>query len=238
VARIVKEHKVRKNEILDAAYALIFSRGYEQTTIEAIIGETGIAKGTFYHYFKSKLDLLDSLIERMTDKVVEAGREVIRSDLDALQKFRRLFEEGGSIKLEHREMLIPALKYLVSDDNLVARHRTMKRMIEKMRPVYTAIIRQGVDEGVFDTDYADDAVELVLGLWSNLSDVSARLLFDLDEKPGNLDLLKHKLRMYEHAAERILGAREGSLRLYDWDKIDEFTRDMMVGKGVENDKNR
>ena len=71
MARIVKAHDVRKKEILDTAYALIYSVGYEQTTIEAIIGEMGIAKGTFYHYFKSKLDLLDSLVERMTYRIKE-----------------------------------------------------------------------------------------------------------------------------------------------------------------------
>lgn len=237
MARIVKEHGVRKNEILDVAYALIYSRGYEQTTVEAIIRETAIAKGTFYHYFKSKLDLLDSLVERMTDRMVEAGEEVIRSDLDAIQKFRRLFEVGGAIKFEHREMLIPALRYLVSDENLVARNRTMRRMIEKLKHVYTDIIRQGVSEGVFDTPYVDDAVELILGLWSVLGDVSARLLFDLAGKPGNMDLLKHKLRMYENAAERILGAREGSLKLYDWELIDDFASYMMKEREAANDTN-
>jgi AcrR family transcriptional regulator len=238
VARIVKAHNVRKNEILDTAYALIFSVGYEQTTIEAIIGEMGIAKGTFYHYFKSKLDLLDSLVERMTDRIMESSRTVIESEKGAVQKFKDLFEMGGAIKLEHREMLVPALKYLVSDENLIARHRMMKSMLEKLTPVYAAIIRQGISEGVFDTPYPDDVVELILGMWYSLGVLTAKLIFDLDKKPENIKILEKKLRLHEHAMERILGAKEGSLTLYDWRLIERFVTDMKGMKEEDGDNNR
>lgn len=238
MARIVKEHDVRKNEILDTAYSLIYRVGYEQTTIEAIIGETGIAKGTFYHYFKSKLDLLDSLVERMTDKIQAGSMAVIESEKGALQKFRDLFEMGGTIKLEHREMLIPALKYLVSDENLIARHRMMRRAIEKLTPVYAAIIRQGVSEGVFDTPYPDDVVELILGMWYSLSELTAKLIFELDKKPENIKILGSKLRLHEHAMERILGAEEGSLKLYDLWLIERFVTNMKPVKEEDGDNNR
>jgi AcrR family transcriptional regulator len=238
VARIVKEHDVRKNEILDTAYSLIYRVGYEQTTIEAIIGETGIAKGTFYHYFKSKLDLLDSLVERMTDRIKEDSRTVIESKKGAIEKFRDFFEMGGAIKLEHREMLIPALKYLFSDENLIARHRTMRKAIEKLAPVYAAIIRQGVSEGVFDTPYPDDVVELILGMGYTLGELTAKLLFELDRKPENIKILERKLRMHEHTMERILGAEEGSLKLYDWRLIERFVTYMKAAKEEDGDNNR
>jgi AcrR family transcriptional regulator len=237
VARVVKEHEVRKNEILDTSYALIYRVGYEQTTIEAIIGEMGIAKGTFYHYFKSKLDLLDSLVERMTDRIVEKSRAVIESNENALQKFRDLFEIGGAVKLEHREMLVPALKYLFSDENLIARHRTMRKAIEKLAPVYAAIIRQGVSEGVFDTPYPDDVVELILGMGYAFGELTAKLIFELDKKPENIKILERKLRMHEHTMERILGAEEGSLKLYDWQLIERFVTDMKAVK-EEGDNSR
>ncbi len=238
MARIVKEHGVRKNEILDAAYELIYRVGYEQTTIEAIIAETGIAKGTFYHYFKSKLDLLDSLVERMTDRIREGSRAVIESNKNALQKFKDLFEMGGAIKLAHREMLMPALKYLVSDENLIARTKMMRMMLEKLTPVYASIIRQGIEEGVFDTPYPDDVVELILGMGYTFSELTAKLIFELDKKPENIKILEKKLRLHEHAMERILGAEEGSLRLYDWRLIERFVTDMKPAKEEDGDNSR
>ncbi|MBN2323578.1 MAG: TetR/AcrR family transcriptional regulator [Spirochaetes bacterium] len=238
MARIVKAHDVRKNEILDTAYELIYRVGYEQATVEAIIEETGIAKGTFYHYFKSKLDLLDSLVERMTDRIVEKSRTVIESKENALRKFRDLFEIGGAVKLEHREMLVPALKYLFSDENLIARHWTMKKAIEKLAPVYAAIIRQGVTEGVFDTPYPDDVVELILGMGYTFGELTAKLIFELDKRPENIKILERKLRMYEHTMERILGAEEGSLKLYDWRMIERFVTDMETAKEEDDDNSR
>ena len=66
--RIVKDPDVRRNEILDVAQKQFYQKGYEQTAIRDVIDEVGIAKGTFYYYFNSKLDLLDAMIERMFDQ--------------------------------------------------------------------------------------------------------------------------------------------------------------------------
>ena len=54
MARIVKEADERRNEILDAAETLFTEKGYSKTTIIDILNQVGIAKGTFYYYFKSK----------------------------------------------------------------------------------------------------------------------------------------------------------------------------------------
>ena len=52
--RIVKEHEERKNEILDTAEILFEEKGYDKCSVNDILNRIGIAKGTFYHYFKSK----------------------------------------------------------------------------------------------------------------------------------------------------------------------------------------
>ncbi len=54
MARIVKEYSVRRNEILDAARQLVYTKGYEQMTIQDILDYLQISKGAFYHYFDSK----------------------------------------------------------------------------------------------------------------------------------------------------------------------------------------
>ena len=62
MARGVKEAERRRNEILDAAQHLFYSKGYDEPSIQEIIDAVGIAKGTFYHHFESKQELLDHLI--------------------------------------------------------------------------------------------------------------------------------------------------------------------------------
>ena len=68
MARTVKPPDVRRNEILDVAQRLFYTKGYRKTSVNDIIDEIDIAKGTFYHHFPSKQALLDAL----TDRVLEA----------------------------------------------------------------------------------------------------------------------------------------------------------------------
>ncbi len=62
-----------RNALVEAALKLIGSRGYDNVTVEAITAECGVAKGTFYHYFKSKDDILRELSGSLYDSLGEAA---------------------------------------------------------------------------------------------------------------------------------------------------------------------
>ena len=64
MARIVniEEYNQKRTEILNTAQKLVYTIGYDQMTIQDILDETKMSKGAFYHYFKSKGDLLEGLI--------------------------------------------------------------------------------------------------------------------------------------------------------------------------------
>lgn len=65
----------RKQKLLQIAYCLFLSKGYEETSIDEIIEEARIAKGTFYYHFKSKEALLESLINKMITEKVEQAKK-------------------------------------------------------------------------------------------------------------------------------------------------------------------
>lgn len=67
-----------KSRIVDAAWKLFYEQGYEDTTVEDIIAASGTSKGSFYHYFGSKDDLLGSLAYLFDEKYEEL------SDAEAL----------------------------------------------------------------------------------------------------------------------------------------------------------
>lgn len=74
--RTVKEYEERRNEILDTAEKLFVSKGYMKTTVNDILREIGIAKGTFYHYFKSKEEVMDAIITRIVNADVVAAKRL------------------------------------------------------------------------------------------------------------------------------------------------------------------
>ncbi|HKG91608.1 MAG TPA: TetR/AcrR family transcriptional regulator [Gemmatimonadaceae bacterium] len=69
----------RPQEILDAALRVFAAQGYRQTRLEEIAEAAGVTKGTIYHYFESKEDLLLQIVEQKHahafDRLVELVRE-------------------------------------------------------------------------------------------------------------------------------------------------------------------
>ncbi|MEO8612545.1 MAG: helix-turn-helix domain-containing protein, partial [Chloroflexota bacterium] len=62
MVRVVKEqdYAEKRNEILDTAQRLVFSKGYERLTIQDILQALNISKGALYHYFDSKQAVLEA----------------------------------------------------------------------------------------------------------------------------------------------------------------------------------
>ena len=113
MAKVVKEYDERKTELLDTAQVLFYQKGYENTSVADIIEAVGIAKGTFYHYFKTKEDLLDQLIERISEAIL-SQLEIIANDntLNAIDKFNKFYVDAGNYKKENKEAIIVAARVL------------------------------------------------------------------------------------------------------------------------------
>ncbi len=213
--RVVKEHDVRRSEILACAQALFDSAGYEDTTVNAIIEKAGIAKGTFYHYFAGKEDLLNDLVDEISTRLFDAISPIATGRDAATEKLRKVHDVAGGIKSMHAAMLLRYLRVFYRPDNLVARHRMTERMLARAVPLYAQIVRQGVHEGVFDTRYPEESAEIFLRTWSGLGERFARLLMEAESRPERLSEAERMFAVYEEAAERLLGAAAGSLHLAD-----------------------
>ena len=55
-----KRQKPQKKKIVSAAWKLFYEQGYDNTTVDDIVEESGTSKGSFYHYFEGKDALLSS----------------------------------------------------------------------------------------------------------------------------------------------------------------------------------
>lgn len=71
----------KKEQILEAATKLILKKGYSHTSVEDITNEMGIAKGSFYTYFKSKNLLLKTIAEKKIDKMIEKQDNILKNAL-------------------------------------------------------------------------------------------------------------------------------------------------------------
>lgn len=77
-----KSSKKTKSKIVEAAWKLFYDQGYENTTVEEIIDESGTSKGSFYHYFEGKDALLGSLAYMFDEKYEELKKIIIKCESD------------------------------------------------------------------------------------------------------------------------------------------------------------
>jgi AcrR family transcriptional regulator len=225
--RISKEYDERLNELLDTAQQLFFEKGYEKTSVNHIIDKVGIAKGTFYHYFKTKSELLDKLVERFAEELLGKMRKLVkRTDLDAVQKLNGMFALGRSIKAKNVKLMKLLLQSLYNEDNLVLRHRIIKSRMVLTMPEFKKILEQGKQEGLFQmSGDPGEIAELIYFLGININEIAGEMILTLNEQPGNIDIIERKINAYEAAVERILGIAEGSIKVVDRDFIHLFVMD-------------
>lgn len=216
-----QEHAARRNEILDVALRLVYTRGFEQMSIQDILNALGMSKGAFYHYFQSKSELLEALIERM---MYEAEKDIIpkvqNPDRSALEKINDFFDSSVRWKTARKDLMMAIMRAWYSDDNAILRQKLTAIAIDRYSPWINQIIHQGVEEGVFETPYSDLLGEVVYHLVQGLGEgMAARLLgagpvLDVD--------FTRSVAAYTDALERVLGAPAGSLVLIAPEMLKEW----------------
>ena len=196
----VERTETRKNEILNVAENLFVEKGYEQTTINDILIESGIAKGSLYYHYKSKEDVLDGIIKRRGDANIEVANRIAQADnLDARAKLLQvmLAQKPGD---QRQEQLTADLEKSSNGQMFL---KSLTDIILRLAPVLQAIVEQGISEGVFDTPYPLESVEILLA--------AAHALFDNADLPWTPEEQMRKMMALVLTAERTLGAAEGSL---------------------------
>jgi len=228
MARIFKEeeYNTHRNEILDVVQGLFYTKGYEQTTIQDILNASQISKGAFYHYFNSKQDLLEALVNRTTAAALDVIRPIVDDpDLPAMEKFSLIFNTAAAWKTDRMDLMLSLLRAWYADDNALFRQKTIGSSLKEFAPILAEVIRQGIVEGVFSTPYHDQIGEVLLSLFQGMGDSVVSDYMVLLGEPTEAERMESyqhivkRVAAYTTALERVLGAREGSLSLVDVDML-------------------
>lgn len=225
MARIVKEeeYNAKRNEILDFAMSLVYSKGYEQMTIQDILDGLQISRGALYHYFDSKQALLDALVDRMGKEAEQTLLPIVQDpDLSAIQKFHRYFEASARWKTDQRSLITSLLRMWYSDENAYIRQKMTSESLIHTARLFEPIIRQGIEEKVFTTQYPEQVAEIIAGVALSLSDNIIGLLLSPHPDQATIQELETILDAYVDTIERILGAPSGSLKVFEADAFDEL----------------
>lgn len=190
----------RKDEILKVARNLFLTKDYDKTTMVDIMDALEIAKGTIYHYFKSKEALFEAVIEDIVEENIKHMRTLVKNTpKNALEKIQVLVN-AGNISQENEKIL----EQLQKPANDVLHSRLLAATLMKQAPLYAEIIQQGCDEGIFRTEAPLECAEFILS--------AIQFLTDMGIYPWTEEDLKRRMQAFPILIERLLQAPPGSFQ--------------------------
>lgn len=197
--RISKEAEDRRNEILDTAEMLFFTKGYARTTVNDMLQEIGIAKGTFYYYFKSKEEVMDAVVMRYIDAGVDAAKRIAADPkLSVHEKLLQMIMAQKPDTESKGQMI----EHFHQAENAQLHQKSLTATILKLTPVLTEVIEQGIKEGLFHCPYPKETMEFLL--------VASQFLFDEGIFKWQPEEIIHKIQAFIYIMETTLGAEKGS----------------------------
>ncbi|MCC2538213.1 TetR/AcrR family transcriptional regulator [Bacillus paranthracis] len=198
--RIVKEYEERRKEILETAERLFLTKGYTKTTVNDILKEIGIAKGTFYHYFKSKEEVMDEIIMRIIKEDVAKAKVIVSNpNIPVLEKLFRVLMEQSPKSGDVKDKMIEQFH---QPNNAEMHQKSLVQSIIHLSPILTEILEQGIEEGIFSTSYPQETIELLLS--------SAQVIFDDGLFQWKPEEMMRRVKAYIKMMEVSVGAKEGS----------------------------
>lgn len=196
--KVIKNGEERKHEILDIAKELFIEKGYENTSIVNILEKVGIAKGTLYYYFTSKEEILDAIIDRISEKIFYKAQEISKDPSLSVQE--KILGVVMSLNIEDdKEKKI--INNIHNPQNLLMHQKQFDSIIDNVVPILTKVICEGIEKGIFNTDYPLETVEMIL--------IYTQTVFDSNNNLSMEETLR-KISAFIVNLERLLGAEKGS----------------------------
>lgn len=191
----------KKDQILDTSLQLFMKKGFDATSISDILSQLDIARGTLYYHFESKEAIMDAIIERLLNQVLEKIEKLMTNDsLSQAEKFMGFFASINLTQLTGDEEIVD---YFNQPQNALFHEKSNRLLIKKLSPVLAQIISEGMESGLFDTPFPAETAELIL--------VGITGFVDSKDLPADEDNMNHRMESFLYNAARMLGMSQSGL---------------------------
>lgn len=218
VARTVNAtlHTVRREAFLDVAQRFVQTKGFESMSIQDVLGELDASKGAFYHYFDSKQALLEAVVERFADAAIATLAPVLSdAEMPALRKLERIFTGIATYKAEQKEFVLAIIVVWNSDGNAIVREKLRRLTVNRLVPLLSPVIKQGIDEGTFAAQSPEETATVLTSLMQGFQQQANDHFIARQAGTITFDVVQRSVAANTEAFERILGVAKGTLTIID-----------------------
>ena len=157
-----KSNRNTRGRIISAAWKLFYEQGYEGTTVEDIVFESGTSKGSFYHYFDGK-DALMGTLAYVFDEKYEELIPALDPNMGALETLAYINHElyvmiEASVSIDLLTRLLSTQLLARGEKHLLDRSRVYFRLLRR-------IVRQGAERGELRREVSVDELVRAFAMW-------------------------------------------------------------------------
>lgn len=182
----------RKQELLNIAYDMFLTKGYDNTSVDDIINKASIAKGTYYYYFASKEETLEEVINMMVNEEVDRATEILNMPISIPEKLVGVITSLRP-KIDEEEIKIALNK----KENIVMHEKINNRIIEEAIPLLEQVVNEGIESKMFNCNHIKERIRMILIMSNELFDGDAININEID--------------VFIDTTEKMLGAKPGTL---------------------------
>ena len=190
-----KKRRCTKSKIVKAAWTLFHKNGYEQTTVDEIIAASKTSKGTFYHYFKGKEALLNTLSYLFDDKYEELAG-IVDPDLSAYDKL--LFFNHELFYMIETTIDVNLLASLYSSQLITKDKRSLLESDRYYFTWLTDTISSAIESGEFKNTSTPQELLKIYAMYERA------LLYDWALCKGNYSLTEYSDKLLPHVLDQFV----------------------------------
>jgi AcrR family transcriptional regulator len=150
-----REKEQRRNDIIDAAENVFFSKGINLATMDEVAEKAELSKGTLYLYFKSKGDLYLAITQRALSLLADMFDEAIKKYNTGLDQIRAVGQAYYSYSQIHANYFNTILHYEISQLEMDGVGETIlecHRLGQKVMLLVSSTIETGIKDGTIRAD--------------------------------------------------------------------------------------
>jgi len=150
--------KARKRQIVEAALKCFVNKGYYETTMDEIVKESGLSKGTLYWYFESKELLLAAAVDYYLDKMTEQVEKLLKDIPDYKSAFNKIIDEMMDdfyTSKGYRSMFLEYFSHVIHKEEI------RKKIAQKYRE-WMSIFKSYFEDGIKKGELKDFNVDITV----------------------------------------------------------------------------
>lgn len=133
-----------KRRIFEESMKLFADKGYDSTSIEEITSVVGVAKGTFYYHFQTKVDMFNFLIEEGMKLLKNSIEIKTRNLISSIEKIKAVILIQTKVSKKYESFIRLILSQMWGTDD---RNKRCKKCVEDYIEELERLVKEGIDNG-------------------------------------------------------------------------------------------